>query len=167
MIPPTEGRPLSRKMKDDASKTLGKWTQGFLKNIICHAMQCILYKIYFCKVFHMYYKLICILYALLCGQNFILVKKWVLHTAMGDLLLPRAAPLLPHATRWEAPAAVTPLLLPHVCRKWEAPTATAPILLPPPTQMTRWRCGWRLLLLLYAYRWLFLLLSHAWHLLLL
>jgi hypothetical protein len=26
----------------------------------------------------MYYKLICILYALLCGQNFILVKKWVL-----------------------------------------------------------------------------------------
>jgi hypothetical protein len=25
--------------------------------------------------FHMYYKLICILYALLCGQNFILVKS--------------------------------------------------------------------------------------------
>jgi hypothetical protein len=38
-------------------------------------MQCILYKIYFWKVFHMYYKLICILYALLCGQNFILVKS--------------------------------------------------------------------------------------------
>jgi hypothetical protein len=27
----------------------------------------------FWKVFHMYYKLLCILYALLCGQNFILV----------------------------------------------------------------------------------------------
>jgi hypothetical protein len=38
-------------------------------------MQCILYKIYFWKVVHMYYKLICILYALLCGQNFILVKS--------------------------------------------------------------------------------------------
>jgi hypothetical protein len=38
-------------------------------------MQCILYKIYFWKVFHMYYKLICILYALLSGQNFILVKS--------------------------------------------------------------------------------------------
>jgi hypothetical protein len=38
-------------------------------------MQCILYQIYFWKVFHMYYKLICILYALLCGQNFILVKN--------------------------------------------------------------------------------------------
>jgi hypothetical protein len=44
-------------------------------------MQCILYKIYFWKVFHMYYKLICILYALLCGQNFILVK-WVLQSNM-------------------------------------------------------------------------------------
>jgi hypothetical protein len=38
-------------------------------------MQCILYKIYFWKNFHMYYNLICILYALLCGQNFILVKS--------------------------------------------------------------------------------------------
>jgi hypothetical protein len=38
-------------------------------------MQCILYQIYFWKVYHMYYKLICILYALLCGQNFILVKS--------------------------------------------------------------------------------------------
>jgi hypothetical protein len=38
-------------------------------------MQCILYKFYFWKVFHMYYKLLCILYALLCGQNFILVKS--------------------------------------------------------------------------------------------
>jgi hypothetical protein len=43
-------------------------------------MQSILYKIYFWKVFHMYYKLICILYALLCGQNFILAKMWVLQT---------------------------------------------------------------------------------------
>jgi hypothetical protein len=38
-------------------------------------MQRNLYKIYFWKVFHMYYKLICILYALICGQNFILVKS--------------------------------------------------------------------------------------------
>jgi hypothetical protein len=38
-------------------------------------MQCILYKIYFWKVFHMYYKLIWLLYGLLCGQNFILVKS--------------------------------------------------------------------------------------------
>jgi hypothetical protein len=38
-------------------------------------MECILYKIYFWKVFHMYYKLICLFYALLCGQNFILVKS--------------------------------------------------------------------------------------------
>jgi hypothetical protein len=29
----------------------------------------------FGKVFHMYYKLICILYALLCGHNFILVES--------------------------------------------------------------------------------------------
>jgi hypothetical protein len=43
-------------------------------------MKCILYKICFWKVFQMYCKLICILYALLCGQNFILVKMWVLQT---------------------------------------------------------------------------------------
>jgi hypothetical protein len=42
-------------------------------------MQCILYKIYFWKVFQMYYNLICILYALLCGQKFYSCKKWVLH----------------------------------------------------------------------------------------
>jgi hypothetical protein len=41
-------------------------------------MQCILYKIYFWKVFHMYYNLICILYALLCGHKFYSCKKWVL-----------------------------------------------------------------------------------------
>jgi hypothetical protein len=51
-------------------------------------MQCILYKIYFWKVFHMYCKLICILYALLCGQNFILVKMWVLQ-GMGMLAASR------------------------------------------------------------------------------
>jgi hypothetical protein len=38
-------------------------------------MQCLLYKIYFWKVFHMYCNLVCILYALLCGQNFIHVKS--------------------------------------------------------------------------------------------
>jgi hypothetical protein len=39
-------------------------------------MQRILDKIYFWKVFHMYYKLICIfLYALLFARNFILIKS--------------------------------------------------------------------------------------------
>jgi hypothetical protein len=38
-------------------------------------MQYILYKIYFWKVFNMYYNLICILYALLFARNFILVKS--------------------------------------------------------------------------------------------
>jgi hypothetical protein len=41
-------------------------------------MQCILYKIYFWKFFYMYYNLICILYALLCGQKFNSCEKWVL-----------------------------------------------------------------------------------------
>jgi hypothetical protein len=52
----------------------------------CHAMQCILYKIYFWKIFHTYYKLICILYALLCGQKFILVKSgcYSRHTPFQD-----------------------------------------------------------------------------------
>jgi hypothetical protein len=90
-------------------------------------------------------------------------------TATGGLLLPRAASLLlPRATRWEALAAAAPLLLPRVCRGWEALVAAALLFLPPPTRMTRWRCGWRLLLLLYAYRWLLLLLlQHSWCLLLL
>jgi hypothetical protein len=39
----------------------------------CHAMHPI--QDLFSKVFHMYCKLICILYALLYGQNFILVKS--------------------------------------------------------------------------------------------
>jgi hypothetical protein len=51
-------------------------------------------------------------------------------TAIWGLLLPWAAPLLlPHAMRWEAPAAAAPLLLPRATR-WEAPVATAPLLLP-------------------------------------
>jgi hypothetical protein len=51
-------------------------------------MQCVLYKIYFWKVFHMYYKLICILYALLCGQKFILVKSgcYILLMVSGELM---------------------------------------------------------------------------------
>jgi hypothetical protein len=35
----------------------------------------------------MYCKLICILYALLCGQKFILVKMWVLHLSFKSLSL--------------------------------------------------------------------------------
>jgi hypothetical protein len=59
-------------------------------------MQCILYKIYFWKVFHMYYNLICILYALLCGQNFILVKSGCYitdaHEDLSENLLVREKP---------------------------------------------------------------------------
>jgi hypothetical protein len=46
-------------------------------------MQCILYKIYFWKVFHMYYNL----YALLCGQNFILVKSGCYISHVGSVQL--------------------------------------------------------------------------------
>jgi hypothetical protein len=99
--------------------------------------------------------------------------------ATGGLLLPRAAPLLlpramrwkapaiaaplllPRAMRWEAPAVTTPLL-PCVYRRWEALAVVAPLLLPHArrrlNRTTRWRCGWWILLLLYAYRWLLLLL---------
>jgi hypothetical protein len=62
----------------------------------------------------------------------------------------------PRVTRWEAPASAAPLLLSRVCRRWEAPATAALLLLPPLTRMTRWRCGCRLLLLLW----------HAWCLLL-
>jgi hypothetical protein len=39
----------------------------------------------------MYYKLICILYALLCGQNFILVKSgcYTTHVAIAPQLCPK------------------------------------------------------------------------------
>jgi hypothetical protein len=84
-------------------------------------------------------------------------------TTMGGLLFPRDTPLLiPHATRWEAPTAAAPLLLPRVCRRWDAPAAAALLLLPRARRRlhrtTRWKCGWRLLLLLlllllYACRW--------------
>jgi hypothetical protein len=61
-------------------------------------------------------------------------------TAMEGLLLPRATPLLlPHATRWEAPAASALLHLPRVCRSYKAPTAATLLLLPPLTRMTQWR----------------------------
>jgi hypothetical protein len=51
-------------------------------------------------------------------------------SATGGSLLPRAALLLlPHARRWEAPAAATSLLLPRVCRRWEVLAAAAPLLL--------------------------------------
>jgi hypothetical protein len=80
-------------------------------------------------------------------------------TATGGLLLPQATPLLlPHATRWETPAAAVALLCPRVCRRWEAPAVTAPLLLPPPTRMTQWRCVWWLLL---RHAWRLLLLWHA------
>jgi hypothetical protein len=96
-------------------------------------------------------------------------RRGRLVTATRGLLLPRAALLLlPHATRWEALAAAAPLLLPRICRRWEASAAAAPLLLPHARRSlhrtTRWKCGWWLFLLLYAYRWLRLL-QHAWWLL--
>jgi hypothetical protein len=42
-------------------------------------MQCILYKIYFWKVFHMYYNLICIFICTPICTKFYSCKKWVLH----------------------------------------------------------------------------------------
>jgi hypothetical protein len=42
-------------------------------------MQCILYKIYFWKVFHMYYNLICIFICTPICTKFYSRKKWVLH----------------------------------------------------------------------------------------
>jgi hypothetical protein len=42
-------------------------------------MQCILYKIYFWKVFHMYYNLICIFICTPMWTKFYSCKKWVLH----------------------------------------------------------------------------------------
>jgi hypothetical protein len=41
-------------------------------------MQCILYKIYFWKVFHMYYNLICIFICTPICTKFYSHKKWVL-----------------------------------------------------------------------------------------
>jgi hypothetical protein len=78
----------------------------------------------------------------------------------------RTAPL-PRARRWEALAAATPLLLPHVCRRWEALVTVTPLLLPRARRRlyrtTRCRCGWSAtsLLLFYAW-WLLLLLRYIW-----
>jgi hypothetical protein len=54
-------------------------------------MQCILYKIYFWKVFHMYYNLICIFICTPICIKFYSCKKWVLQkfsprTYMNKLL---------------------------------------------------------------------------------
>jgi hypothetical protein len=49
-------------------------------NMPCHAMHPM--QDYFWKVFHMYGKLMCNLYALLCWQNFILVKMGVTDSTM-------------------------------------------------------------------------------------
>jgi hypothetical protein len=45
-------------------------------------MQCILYKIYFWKVFHMYYNLICIFIRTPICTKFYSCKKWVLHKVL-------------------------------------------------------------------------------------
>jgi hypothetical protein len=39
--------------------------------------------------------------------------RWEAPAAVTPLLLPRA-------TRWQTPATIAPLLLPHVCRRWDA-----------------------------------------------
>jgi hypothetical protein len=77
-----------------------------------------------------------LLFFLILGQRW-LASTWSSwrgrpETATGCLLLPWATPLLlPCAMRWKAPAAATPLLLPHTRRRLH--------------RMARWRCGWRLL----------------------
>jgi hypothetical protein len=89
-------------------------------------MQCILYKIYFWKVFHMYYNLICILYALLCGQNFILVKSGCYTTApwpvspqlLGSLELPTLSQKVPLLV---IPLAVRRARTPGVVARSEVP----------------------------------------------
>jgi hypothetical protein len=47
-------------------------------------MQYILCKIYFLNVYHMHGKLICNLYALLCWQNFILVKSGCYNSKLSN-----------------------------------------------------------------------------------
>jgi hypothetical protein len=52
------------------------WTpQGFYKNIICHVMQCIIYKIYFWKGFSYVLQIDMHLICAPILQNFILVKS--------------------------------------------------------------------------------------------
>jgi hypothetical protein len=86
----------------------------------CHAMHPI--QDLFLQVFHMYCKLICILYALLCGQNFILVKSGCYtrrqscqgERRAGFTVLPSSRPTLTGellssgAVRDQAPASVPP-----------------------------------------------------------
>jgi hypothetical protein len=79
-------------------------------------MQCILYMIYFLKVFHMYYNLICIFYALLFARNFVLIKSGCYNFIVGlpltarkfDLIwvivdrLSKSAHFIPIHTRYDA-----------------------------------------------------------------
>jgi hypothetical protein len=48
-------------------------------------MQCILYKIYFLKVFHMYYNLICIFICTPICTKFYSCEKWVLQNSPVEL----------------------------------------------------------------------------------
>jgi hypothetical protein len=58
-------------------------------------MQCILYKIYFWKVFHMNYNLICIfICSPICTNFFYSCKKWVLHIPSIYSLLSNASSLV-------------------------------------------------------------------------
>jgi hypothetical protein len=49
-------------------------------------MQCILYKIYFWKVFHKYYNLICIFICTPICTKFYSCKKWVLQVLGGRVI---------------------------------------------------------------------------------
>jgi hypothetical protein len=53
----------------------------------CHAMQCILYKIYFWKVFHMYYNLICIFICTPICTKFYSCKNWMLQVRLSKWIL--------------------------------------------------------------------------------
>jgi hypothetical protein len=50
-------------------------------------MQCVLYKIYFWKVFHMYYNLICIFICTPICMKFYSCQKWVLQKVLKHLIL--------------------------------------------------------------------------------
>jgi hypothetical protein len=76
-------------------------------------MQCILYKIYFWKVFHMYYNLICIFICTpMWTKEFYSCKKWVLHRDPADLC--NVIDTKRHNWAWTSS--------PHRCSPAQAPT---------------------------------------------
>jgi hypothetical protein len=64
-----------------------KLLKDFRKNIICHAMQCILYKIYFWKGFSYVLQIDMHLICAPMLTKFYSCKKWVLHTSTSKILV--------------------------------------------------------------------------------